>query len=108
MITGLRGFVTSAVVSRLAGQRIPDSQCGFRLIRERAFRQMGFRTSRYDTESEMLIEAGRAGCRIVSVPVRTIYGTEKSKINPLKDTARFFTLVARHMRRPRPPRAGAP
>lgn len=108
LVRYLTNRFTSAVVSRLAGQRIPDSQCGFRLIRERAFRQMGFRTSRYDTESEMLIEAGRAGCRIVSVPVRTIYGTEKSKINPLRDTARFFRLVARHVRGPRPPRAGAP
>jgi len=62
---------------------------------------MGFATSRFDTESEMLIEAGRAGCRIVSVPVRTIYGAEKSKINPFVDTARFFRLVARHLRRPR-------
>lgn len=88
---------TSALISKIAGRRIPDSQCGYRLIRERAFRAMTFRTTRYDTESEMLIEAGRAGCGIVSVPVRTIYGTEKSRIHPLKDTVRFFRLVARHL-----------
>ncbi|MCC6450930.1 MAG: glycosyltransferase family 2 protein [Candidatus Aureabacteria bacterium] len=101
LVRYLTNRFTSAVVSKLAGQRIPDSQCGFRLINERAFRRMGFATSRFDTESEMLIEAGRAGCRIVSVPVRTIYGAEKSKINPFVDTARFFRLVARHLRRPR-------
>ncbi len=101
LVRYLTNRFTSAVVSKLAGQRIPDSQCGFRLIGERAFRRMGFKTSRYDTESEMLIEAGRAGCRIVSVPVRTIYGTGKSKINPFVDTARFFRLVLRHLGRSR-------
>lgn len=88
---------TSAVISRIAGCGIPDSQCGYRLVRERAFRTMTFRTARYDTESEMLIEAGRAGCRIVSVPVSTIYGTETSKIHPLKDSVRFIRLILRHL-----------
>ncbi len=106
LVRWLTNRFTSAVVSALAGTRIPDSQCGFRLVRESAFRAMTFRTTRYDTESEMLIEAARAGRRIVSVPVSTIYGTEKSRINPLLDTARFFMLAARQMRRRPPPRRG--
>jgi len=96
LVRYLTNKVTSYFVSRLAGQRIPDSQCGFRLISEKAFRNIKFETSRYDTESEMLIEAGRAGCTISSIPVRTIYGCEKSRINPLVDTVRFIKLVVKH------------
>ena len=89
--------LTSFFVSRLAGQRIPDSQNGFRLIRKRAFEQFRFGTSRYDTEPEMLIEAGRAGMKIDWVPVRTIYGTERSTVNPVTDTMRFIRLVVRYL-----------
>ncbi|MEI6634092.1 MAG: glycosyltransferase family 2 protein [Chlamydiota bacterium] len=102
LVRYLTNRFTSAVISKMAGLRIPDSQCGYRLVREGAFRRMTFRAMRYDAESEMLIEAGRAGCRIISVPVSTIYGTEKSRISPFKDTVRFFNLVMRHLRHPHP------
>ncbi|MEJ2744886.1 MAG: glycosyltransferase family 2 protein [bacterium] len=97
LIRKLTNRVTSFFASFLSGQRIPDSQCGFRLIHKSAFRYMGFKTTRYDTETEMLIEAGRGGCRIGSVAVKTIYGAERSKINPLRDTIRFIRLVIRYM-----------
>ncbi len=46
----------------------------------------------------MLIQAGRAGHRIVSVPVRTIYlAGRASHIRPLRDTIRFFKLVVRYL-----------
>jgi hypothetical protein len=45
----------------------------------------------------MLIQAGRAGHKIVSVPIRTIYEGQQSHIHPLRDTARFFRLVARYL-----------
>ena len=47
----------------------------------------------------MLIDAARAGCTIRSIPVETIYGSEKSKINPLRDTIRFIRLVLRNVGR---------
>jgi len=97
LIRKLTNRVTSFFASSLAGQKIPDSQCGFRLIHGKAFRCMEFKTARYDTETEMLIEAGRGGCRIGSVAVKTIYGTERSKINPVRDTLRFIKLVLRYM-----------
>jgi hypothetical protein len=87
--------VTSWVVSRFAGQRIPDSQNGFRMMSTAAVGGIRLETTRYDTESEILIKAARAGARIDSVTVETIYGQEKSSINPFVDTFRFFRLVAR-------------
>jgi hypothetical protein len=85
---------TSSVVSRLAGCRIPDSQSGYRLFRVARLGGLRLRTSRYDTESEVLVRLARAGCRIGSVPVATVYGEQRSAIRPLRDTLRFFRLVA--------------
>jgi hypothetical protein len=36
--------------------------------------------------------------KIGSVPVTTIYGSEKSKIHPVKDTLRFVKML-RHFRK---------
>jgi len=85
---------TSAVVSRLAGQRIPDSQCGYRLFRVAPLAGLVLRTVRYDTESEILVRLARRGCRIGAVPITSVYGGERSAIRPLRDTARFCRLVA--------------
>jgi len=92
---------TSWVLSRLAGQPIADSQCGYRLLHRDVVPDIRIETSNFDTESEMLIQAGRRGHKIVSVPVQTIYeGQEKqSKIRPGRDTVRFFKLVWRNRRR---------
>jgi glycosyltransferase involved in cell wall biosynthesis len=89
--------VTSGVVSLLAGRRVPDSQNGYRLIRLAHFARFPLTTSRYEIESEMIIRAGRAGGKIASVPVETIYAGEKSFINPFVDTYRFLRMVAKSL-----------
>jgi hypothetical protein len=52
-------------------------------------------SNNYDFETEMLFIASRAGHRVAPVSVATVYGDEKSKINPLRDTLRFFQLLRR-------------
>ena len=84
---------TSWVISRLAGQFIPDSQNGYRLYQTRCFDGLVLKTSRYDSESEILVRMSRKGYRIGSVPITTVYGDEESSINPFVDTGRFFRLV---------------
>ncbi|RKZ11551.1 glycosyltransferase family 2 protein [bacterium] len=86
---------TSWVVSRLAGQTIPDSQNGYRLYRAALLGGVRLTTSRYDSESEVLVRLGRKGARMGAVPITTVYGDEESSINPLVDTGRFFRLVVR-------------
>jgi hypothetical protein len=44
----------------------------------------------------MLILASRAGCRIASVPISTVYSDEVSSIHPIRDTIRFFKLMRRY------------
>lgn len=88
----------SFVISKLAGQRVPDSQCGFRLIHKKVLQSIDIETKNYDTESEIIIKASQAGFKISSVPVRTIYANEISKIHKVKDTIRFFKLIFKHNR----------
>jgi glycosyltransferase involved in cell wall biosynthesis len=88
---------TSRVVSRLAGQDIPDSQSGFRIMRTSAVAGLPLVTRRYDTESEVLIRAARRGARIASIPIESIYTGGVSHINPCVDTLRFLRLVLRSL-----------
>ncbi|KJJ85688.1 glycosyl transferase family 2 [Candidatus Omnitrophus magneticus] len=84
---------TSWIVSSLCGQKIDDSQCGYRIIKTEFLKKMSLLSERYDIESEMLFEAARNKARIISSPVRTIYGDEVSKIRPFRDTIKFFKMV---------------
>lgn len=93
--------IMSAQISRLCGQAIPDSQCGFRMLHRSVIPQMFCETAGYDYETEMLLIAARAGFSIASVPVSTIYGDEKSKIRPVRDTLRFIRLIRRYQNIPR-------
>lgn len=85
----------SWVISGMCAQYIPDTQCGFRLIKVSALKKMKLVSTKYDIESEMLIQAAKNGIKIESAPIRTIYGEEVSKIKPLRDTIRFIALIMR-------------
>jgi len=85
----------SIVVSWFAGVRITDSQSGYRMISMAAWDAVPVFSSRFDMESEFLITACRAEFSLREVPITTIYGDEKSKISPWKDTWRFFRLLWR-------------
>ena len=87
----------SWVTGKLARQTIPDSQCGYRLLAQAVLPNLKLVTARFETETEMLIQAGRAGHKIVSLPIRTIYKPGRvSRIQPLQDGIRFFKLVGKY------------
>ena len=83
----------SWLISFVAGQSIPDTQCGFRLIKKEVLGKLTLKTSRYETESEILIKASRMGFKIESVPIKSIYKEEESQINPFLDTLRFIRFI---------------
>ena len=86
-------WLMSRGISRLCGQWVPDSQCGFRAVRREVLEQITLTTERYEIESELLIKAARVGFRLVSVPITTIYRNERSRIRPVADTVRFFRFL---------------
>lgn len=84
--------VTTVVVSLLSGQAIEDSQCGFRLINRKVLESIDLVTSGYQTESELLIKAGRRGFKIGHIPIRAI-ASDSSHIKHLSDTANFLAMA---------------
>ncbi len=92
----------SWIISRLTRQQIPDSQCGFRVIRREVLEAVRLSTDHYDLETELLLASARHGWRIVSVPIRTIYHADHSShIRPIIDAWRFMCLVIRYLLEPR-------
>lgn len=83
--------IGSRVASAFAGQRILDSQSGFRLFRLEPMRGIRFRSLRYEFEMEAVIKLARAGARIEHAPIRTLYfdRQSRSKMKPIRDTIRI-------------------
>jgi glycosyltransferase involved in cell wall biosynthesis len=92
----------SGKISRVCGQQIPDTQCGFRMLHRDLIPTVLTGTNRFDYETEMLILASRKGFRIASVPITTVYSDEVSSIHPVRDTLRFFKLMRRYRKAPSP------
>lgn len=85
----------SWLLSRKMGQRVPDTQCGFRLYAVKVASGVSIESQRFEAESEILLKLSRRGERIESAPVRMIYADERSKIRPIRDTVRFFAMLRR-------------
>lgn len=80
-------------ISKVSKQKIPDTQCGFRLIKKEVLERLHLETSKYETESEILMKASRLGFKIESLPIESVYVGERSHIHPIIDTLRFFRFI---------------
>lgn len=107
----LRRFVNwwmSERISKAAGQPLPDTQSGFRLMNLDVWAALAITTTHFEIESEVLLAFAAQGHKIEFVPIRVIYEAEESKIHPLRDTWRWFhwwLRVRRSMRRAKPERS---
>src|ERR1041384_1096260 len=93
-------------LSSAAGQPLPDSQCGFRLMDVRVWASLPITSAHFEIESEVLLAFVEAGQGIEFVPIRAIYKQEQSKIHPVRDTIRWLrwmSKVRRKMNGRRPP-----
>ncbi len=90
----------SSQISRVCGQRIPDTQCGFRMVHRQMLPELLGGGHRYDYETEVLILASRKGYWIESVPITTVYTDQVSKIHPVRDAIRFLKLMWRYRKLP--------
>jgi len=85
-------------VAWAAGSPVADSQSGFRLYPAGVLRRvpvLGGANARFAFESEILIEAGRAGVRISAVPIAALYPPDArpSHYRPTLDTARIVRMI---------------
>lgn len=85
--------IMSGLISLITKQNIPDTQCGFRLIKKEVLLKLNLSSAKYEIESEVLIKAARLGFKIDSIPIKTIYSGQKSQINPFVDTLRFIRFL---------------
>lgn len=94
----------SHLISLLVGQSLPDTQCGFRLLRLDALAGLNLTTTGFEIESEILTQMALSGRRISFVPIATIYKGEQSKIHPVRDAWRWIRwwYSARQTGRPVP------
>ena len=87
----------SQIISMIAKQPTPDSQCGYRLLKREMLQKMRLSTSHFEIESEMLLEAGYRGFKIGSIPIRSVYEGGTSKIRPFRDTVRFLNFLIKYL-----------
>jgi glycosyltransferase involved in cell wall biosynthesis len=88
----------SRKLSRLAGRRLPDTQCGLRLIHLRTWAAMPLKTEHFEVESEMLMAFLAAGRRVEFVPIRVIRSGRRSHIHPVTDTLRWLSWLRNYGR----------
>lgn len=85
--------IGSRALSWFVGAPVQDSQCGFRVCRLEALRDLPLRARGYEIETEMLVKLRRRGARLASVPITAVYGAERSKLRPVRDTTRTCFLA---------------
>jgi glycosyltransferase involved in cell wall biosynthesis len=87
--------LASAAVGAIIGSPVADSQSGFRAIRRSVLEAVTGEGDRYEFETDFLIQAGRAGFRIRSVPIATMYGAP-SHFRSFRDSTRVVRTIWRH------------
>ena len=95
----------SRQLSRRTNRCLPDSQCGFRLLRLDAWAQLPIQSQHFEVESETLLTFIAAGFRVEFLPVPVIPASRPSRIHVLPDTWRWFRWLRQSRQRTRPPTA---
>ena len=88
-------WLSASLASRIGGQQVSDAQTGFRAFTRDVAERVQPSGDRYEYEANFLLDALRAGYRVVSVDVPTIYGA-RSYFRPWTDSWRMARAFARH------------
>jgi glycosyltransferase involved in cell wall biosynthesis len=89
------------------GQHIADNQSGYRLLSRRMMEAMlESNETNFEFEVEMIVQCVLHKYRLAWVPIRTIYGDEKSHIRPVRHAYHFFRMVFQTRRATRAVRRG--
>ncbi len=85
-------------VRATTGQRIRDSQCGYRAYPVGDLLRLGLRGTGYEMEIEALVRAAWAGIPIVGIPVAVTYAPREGRVSsfrPIRDNFRISRTYAR-------------
>ncbi|MPZ17257.1 MAG: glycosyltransferase [Luteitalea sp.] len=91
----------SRVLSWFVGLPLRDTQSGFRVYRCEALRNVPLSATGFEIETEMLVKLARRRARIIEMPVSAVYGMERSKLRPMRDTTKtcFLAVYYRFLER---------
>jgi glycosyltransferase involved in cell wall biosynthesis len=111
LIIGVRDFSDMPLVRKASntigrrafswaiGRHVPDNQSGYRLLSRRLMEALLDAGERgFEFEMEMIVVCAKRGWPIEGVPIRTIYGDEKSNIKPIQHVVHFFRMVGQTRR----------
>lgn len=86
----------------MAGQRLSDSESGYRALSRKAICGLDLRENGFAVETEMIVDAARNGLHVREVPVSNIYTDDGSTLNPVRHgmgvVSRILVMVSQ--RRP--------
>ncbi len=91
-------WLSSTLISRATGLRVPDSQSGFRAMSRRVAERVQPAGVRYEFETEFLFDAVGRGFRVGWVDIPTVYEGEASHFRYISDTLALTRVFLRHWR----------
>jgi len=74
------------------GQKLPDTQTGFRLYPLGRMKNIRPFTSRYEAELEILVRCAWRGIRIVSIPIRVYYAPDEERVSHFRPGVDFLRI----------------
>ena len=86
-------ILTSFLLSLKTGQKILDSQCGFRGYKSAVLKSIQTSYAGFEAESEILVLAAKKGFKIGFVEIPTKYTGGKSKMRPFKTILGFLKVI---------------
>jgi glycosyltransferase involved in cell wall biosynthesis len=85
-------------ISRAAGTHLRDTQSGFRIYSKEVIKRVIIDTRGFEMETEILLKARKAGFRIGSTRVTTVYAdNHPSHFRPVKDFYKISILVLKNL-----------
>ncbi|HID40503.1 MAG TPA: glycosyltransferase family 2 protein [Calditrichaeota bacterium] len=93
----LSNKITSFILSKLTGQAIQDSQCGFRAIHRDVLQDIDLKENGFQLESEFILRTAHRGWKIDFINIPTIYNGSHSYIKHVGDTYRFIRLIIKEL-----------
>ena len=93
----LSNTLTSFIISKITGQDIKDSQCGFRLIKKDVLDTINISENGFQFESEFILMCARKNIKMFFVNIPTVYNDSSSNISHFRDTYKFVRLIIREI-----------
>ena len=89
----LSNYLTSKLLSIKTGERIIDSQSGFRALKTEISSKILPEFDGFEAESEMIVKACRNRLKIGYVQIPTIYGNDYSKMKAIPTIVGFIKVL---------------